>query len=412
MGKSNHELSGNNNNSNGQKYFGQDIINAGAHGGLLTAREIVQQPGLWLETFDLLVNQKSQLETFLNEVYSNEDLEVILTGAGSSAFIGMILQGPFQKNTGKRTSAIATTDLLSHPEEYFNPRATTLLISFARSGDSPESVAAVNLANIFCKKIYHLVITCSPSGKLARNIKTSGSYVFLLPQHAADQSLVMTGSFTAMLLSGLLISQICVINELRRQVELLSAYGEKIINKYSAGLKQIASLNFDRVVILGSGPLQGAARESHLKIQELSAGKVVCICDSFLGFRHGPKAVINPATMLIYLFSNNEYAHQYEIDLVKSVNEGEKGIFSIGISESAVRGLDLGMVIELSEGNEKLNEGFLAICSVLPAQILGYFKSIQLKLRPDNPSENGAITRVVQGVTIYTFPVKEETKVI
>jgi tagatose-6-phosphate ketose/aldose isomerase len=324
----------------------------------------------------------------------------------------MILQGPFQKNTGKRTSAIATTDLLSHPEEYFNKEHTTLLISFARSGDSPESVAAVNLANMLCKKVYHLIITCSPSGKLAREAKTPGSYVFLLPEHAADQSLAMTGSFTSMLLSGLLISEIGLVEELREQVELLSSYAEKIITKYSCELKKIAELKFDRVVILGSGPLQGAARESHLKIQELSDGKVMCTCDSFLGFRHGPKAVISPSTLLIYLFSNNEYAHQYEIDLVKSVNEGEKGIYSIGISESHVKDIGLDLAIELSEDdNVKLNEGFLAICSVLPAQILGYFKSLQLNLRPDNPSENGAITRVVQGVTIYNFPADEKTRV-
>lgn len=400
-----------NSHFNGHHYPRHDLFMTGSTGGLQTSREILQQPKLWRETYDLILRQKSSLDHFLKEAYSNDNLEVILTGAGSSAFIGKILQGPFQKNTGKRTSAIATTDLLSHPEEYFSKENATLMISFARSGDSPESVAAVNLANLLCKKVYHLIITCSATGKLALETKTPGSYVFILPKHAADQSLVMTGSFTSMLLSALLISQICNIEELGKHVGLLSSYAERIINEYTVGLKKVAELNFDRVVILGSGPLQGAARESHLKIQELSAGKVICTCDSFLGFRHGPKAVISPSTLLIYLFSNNDYAHQYEIDLVKSVNEGERGIFSIGVSEQPVKEIDLGLAIELANGNEKLNEGFLAICSVLPAQILGYFKSLQLKLKPDNPSENGAITRVVQGVTIYTFSANEESRV-
>ena len=396
---------------NGQKYVGLNLSGSSdTKGGHLTANEIRQQPKLWMETLNLLIAQKTQLSDFLNEVYINENLEVILTGAGSSAFIGTLLQGPFQKNTGKRTLAVATTDILSHPEECFIPNSTTLLISFARSGDSPESVAAVNLANIFCNKIYHLIITCSPSGKLAREIKKTATYVFLLPKHADDQSLVMTGSFTSMLLTGFLLSQIHMIDKLKPQVELLSSYGENIINNYAHKLWEVAQLDFNRAVILGSGPLQGAARESHLKIQELCAGKVMCTFNSFLGFRHGPKAVISPSTLLIYLFSNNEYAQQYELDLVKSVNEGEKGIYSIGISESPVKNLHFDLAIELSKGNEKLNEGFLAICSVLPSQILGYFKSLQLDLRPDNPSENGAITRVVQGVTVYSFPLKQETK--
>ncbi|MBL7698501.1 MAG: SIS domain-containing protein [Chitinophagaceae bacterium] len=411
MANSNNDELSEQNHFNGHKYFGQELLNAGLAGGIYTSREIVQQPKLWRETYDLIISQKTSLENFLKEAYSSDNLEVILTGAGSSAFIGKILQGPFQKNTGKRTSAIATTDLLSHPEEYFNKENTTLLISFARSGDSPESVAAVNLANMLCKKVYHLIITCSPSGKLAREAKTSGSYVFLLPKHAADQSLVMTGSFTSMLLTGLLISQMDSIHELKKHVDLLASYAEKIITEYTPALKKVAQMDFDRVVVLGSGPLQGAAREAHLKIQELSAGKVICTCDSFLGVRHGPRAVISPTTLLIYLFSNNEYAHQYEIDLVKSVSEGEKGIFSIGISESPVKEIDLGLGINLSNGTDKLNEGLLAICSVLPAQILGYFKSIQLKLKPDNPSENGTITRVVQGVTIYNFPANEESRV-
>ena len=41
-------------------------------------------------------------------------MEVILTGAGTSAFIGDVLEGPFQQKTGIRTRAVATTDLVTH----------------------------------------------------------------------------------------------------------------------------------------------------------------------------------------------------------------------------------------------------------------------------------------------------------
>lgn len=385
------------------KYLGIKLSKLEAEGSFHTAKEISQQPELWRNTWKLVAHQQSGIETFLNEAFASENLDVILTGAGTSAFIGNILQGPFQKNTRKRTRAVATTDLVSHPQLYFQNETPALLISFARSGNSPESVAAVNLANLCCKKIYHLIITCNPSGKLANDISQNPTYVFLLPQEADDQSLAMTGSFSSMLLAGLLFSQIGIIQSLESKVERLAVYGENILEAYAEKLEKIASLAFHRAVFLGSGPLQGTARESQLKLQELTDGKVICKYDSFLGFRHGPKAVVNPATLIVYLFSNNDYVHQYEVDLVKAINTGEKGIFRIGVSEAAneVPGVDLAIV--LSQDGEKLDEEFLTICSVLPAQILAFYKSLQLGLRPDSPSMNGTITRVVEGVTIYPF---------
>src|SRR5690606_23570998 len=108
---------------------------------------------------------------------------------------------------------------------------------------------------------------------------------------------------------------------LKVQVNRLAAYGNNIIENYPDKLRKLAALDFKRAVFLGSGPFQGTARESQLKLQELTDGKVICKFDSFLGFRHGPKVVINPSTLIIYLFSNNDYAHQYEVDLVKAINK-------------------------------------------------------------------------------------------
>ncbi len=150
-------------------------------------------------------------------------------------------------------------------------------------------------------------------------------------------------------------------------------------------------------------PLLGTARESQLKLQELTDGQVICKYDSFLGLRHGPKAVIDASTLLVYLFSNKEYVHKYEVDLVNTINQEEKGLYSIGVYETIgeLHGIDL--KIELSDGDEKIDEEFLSVCSVLPAQILGFFKSLHLGLTPDSPSITGTITRVVEGVTIYPF---------
>ncbi len=387
-------------------YLGLSLSALKQKGAIHTATEISQQPSLWLKIFNLIVQQQASILQFLKKAYANERLDIIITGAGTSAFIGNILQGPFQRNTGKSVWAVATTDLVSHPENYLHPKTPTLVISFARSGNSPESVAAVNLVNTICGKKYHFIITCNPAGNLAQNAQEN-AFTFLLPPEANDQSLAMTGSFTAMLLAGLLISRIEKVKELKNQVVQLAAYGENITNNYHTALSKAATLDFKRAVFLGSGPLLGTAREAQLKLQELTDGQVICKYDSFLGIRHGPKAVINASTLLVYLFSNKPYVHQYEIDLVNAINQGERGMYQIGISELSEIDLELDLMINLSNGNASLEEEFLAVCSVLPAQMLGFYKSLHLGLKPDSPSVNGAIARVVEGVNIYPYQMAE-----
>ncbi|MBR9998622.1 MAG: SIS domain-containing protein [Cyclobacteriaceae bacterium] len=369
-----------------------------------TAFEISNQPYLWRQTWQCIRNRENELRNFLDALYKKKDLVIILTGAGSSAFIGVALQGPFQKNTHMLTRAISTTDLVTHPDLFLQKERPTLLISFARSGDSPESIAAVNLLNELCTEAYHLIITCNARGKLAQEKNKENNLVFLLPPETNDKGLAMTASFTSMLLSGILISKIHHKDDLDSQVVSLASYGTNILENYSEKLKAISRKDFKRVVFLGSGPLLGTARESHLKLQELTDGKIICKHDSFLGFRHGPKAVIDKSTIVIYLFSNKKYPEQYERDLVSELCEQAQGMYSIGVSERlSERNYCLDLDIVMDERQESVDEEFLSVCHVLPAQILGYYKSLELGLNPDNPSESGVISRVVQGVKIYSY---------
>lgn len=370
-----------------------------------TAREIVGQPGLWKETYDSVLREKATIVDFLSKTFENKNLQIILAGAGTSAFIGEILLPLICRNTGCVTKMVPTTDMVTHPEDFLQKSIPTLLVSFARSGDSPESLGAFELAEKICDEVYHLVITCNPEGKLAKVAGAKNSFVFLMPASANDQALAMTGSFTSMLLAGLLISDIQHIDNYKSIVHRLSEFGRTILDKYEGKLREAAIPEFKRVVFLGSGPLKGTAKESHLKIQELTDGKIVCQYDSFLGFRHGPKAVIDESSLLVYLFSNDPYVLQYEVDLVKAINEKEDFLFTIGIGQHLreMEKLNLDLAIDPSSGGSKIPDDFFSICSVLPAQILGYYKSILLGLTPDSPSQNGGISRVVQGVTIYPY---------
>ncbi|MEO8762721.1 MAG: SIS domain-containing protein [Ginsengibacter sp.] len=369
------------------------------------AKEISSQPKLWKETYESILDNKDQLSGFLDEIYKISKLQIVLTGAGSSAFIGEILQYSFYKNTGIPIRAIPTTDLVTHPRDFFQGSVPTLLISFARSGDSPESLASFELAEKLNDVIYHLIITCNPEGQLMKLAsKSKNTFIFLLPEGTNDQALAMTSSFTCMTLAGLLISDLKNIRKNEEPVKKLIEFGEIILDKYAEQLNEVADLDFKRIVFLGSGPLKGTAKESHLKVIELTDGQIICQYDSFLGFRHGPKAVIDDSTLLIYLFSNDPYVYKYEVDLVKSINQTENFIFSLGIGQclSELGDLNINLNIDLCSGNQ-VSDDFFSICSILPAQILGFFKSLSLGLTPDSPSKNGGIHRIVQGVTIYPY---------
>lgn len=371
-----------------------------------TEREIIHQPGIWAATYRKVLKEAGAIEDFMSRSIEKAD-RIILTGAGTSAYIGLSLAGEFQAKWNTPAQAISTTDLVTHPEYYLSKQESVLLVSFARSGNSPESCAAATLTDKIVKHCDHLVITCDPGGKLSTHCEVSSKFMVVLPEEANDKSLAMTSSYTGMMLAGLLISRIRNIREEERNVGNLIAYGAEILVNTLPELKKVAKLDFKRAVFLGSGPLLGTATESQLKLQELTDGHVICKVDSYLGFRHGPKAVTDPSTLMVYLFSNDPHVLQYERDLVHSMKKGRNAMYRIGIMESEriskfVEG-EFDLVVKMAEPEASLDEVYLSICEVIPAQLLGLFKSIELGLDPDSPSLSGAISRVVEGVNIYPY---------
>ncbi len=382
------------------KILDMDPVKSGAEH---TFYEILQQPRLWKQVYEMVMHRQQELVDYFDDILSRNP-QIIFTGAGTSAFIGSSLEGIFQNNLNVNARAIPTTSFVTHPEHYLQKDKPTLLVSFARSGDSPESLATTKLANQLSENINHFIITCNENGQLALKADKKRDFVFILPPESNDKGLAMTGSYTSMLLTAILLSKFKHIGNLKKHIDLMCDYGTALIERYSTDIKNICELPFDRAVFLGSGPLLGCAQECHLKLQELTDGTVISKFDSFLGFRHGPKAVINPRTLIVYLFSSDPYVLQYEQDLVQAVNAGEKGLASIGVFEKSQTGLNFDVGIELGPQNgESLDSDFFPVCYVLVGQLLGLFKSLQLGLKPDNPSESGTITRVVQGVKIYPF---------
>ena len=380
----------------------QEIPNVIEPGALYTANEIAGQPELWLKIYSQILKDQTRIASYLEDALPQVS-KIILTGAGTSAYIGLSLHGIFNRSLKVHTDAVATTDLVSHPCDYFFSHETIMLVSFARSGNSPESTAVVELADKLCKKCFHVVITCDPRGRLAGWRSDSPELLIVLPPEANDKGLAMTGSYSGMLLSGLLIARLREIAELAPQIKILHAYGLKILEIYAPRIKEVAAIDFKRVVFLGSGPFYGTATESNLKLQELTDGNIICKNHTYLGFRHGPKAVTDEGTLLVFIFSNTPFVMQYERDLVLSMRKGKKPMYTIGIFEHEASGLGFDLEIKLSESGNMLDEELLTVCDILPAQLLGMYKSLALGLNPDSPSESGAISRVVEDVTIYQY---------
>ncbi len=372
-------------------------------GALLTAKEISGQPELWKMVFDSFCDVSNDIESFLQSAYSQVN-NIILTGAGTSAFIGLSMQGPFFRNTKIITRAVATTDIVSHPRDFFDEHQIPLVISFARSGNSPESCAAIELADKFSKKCFHLIITCDKNGALANSGSSNPTYIFVLPDEANDKSLAMTGSYSGMLLTGLMIAYIHQKQEVQNQIELIIQAGEKILSStYSSMLQKIAEVDFKRAFFIGSGGLLGTATEAALKLQELTDGKIVCKTDTYMGLRHGPKAVIDEQTLVVYFLSSDSFVRKYERDLIHAMEQGNHTMFQLAVGERLEKNNNLDAQVNFGIDDQNIAEDFLPVCAIIVGQLLGFYKSLQLGLKPDTPSVNGSISRVVQGVKIYSF---------
>jgi len=369
----------------------------------ITIEEIFGQPSLWQEIYESVVRSRSELQQFMRKLRNIDGLDVVFTGAGSSAFVGECVAGAFGSLTGLSCRVVPTTDIVTHPRMHVSARRPTLLVSFARSGNSPESVASVDLASKVGNNVHHLIITCNKEGALAKRPHSERDLLFLLPERSNDRGLAMIGSVTGMILAAILIAQIDEIETQKQKVEEICSQARELLETQANVLnEQARSLDFDRVVCLGSGALLGLAHEAHLKIQELSDGAIIGKFDSFLGFRHGPKAVLNEKTLMIYFLSSDPYVAKYEADLVRSIDNDLKICSSIAVSATDY-GLPVGHQIVLRSSEIALEDHWLALPYLLPAQLLAAFKSRALGLNPDSPSKRGAIHRVVQGVNIYPF---------
>jgi tagatose-6-phosphate ketose/aldose isomerase len=367
-----------------------------ASGALWTAREIEQQPHSLQRTHTLLAGRHAELQKFIAPIADNPLARVILTGAGTSAYIGACLAPVLDRELAARVDAVPTTDIVSCPHLHLHSDQPLLLVSFGRSGNSPESLQAVQLAESLVKDVRHLVVTCNAEGALnkapLRQVTT-----LLLPEETHDVSFAMTSSFSCMMYATL--NALGKPGALDGRIGAIAQATRRVIQDTQAPLADLAKNKFDRVVYLGSGPFQSLAREATLKLGELTNGAVATCFDTPLGFRHGPKTFVNSRTLVVVFVSNDALTRKYDLDLIDEVRRDGRAARVIEVTtrprNDVIR--DTLQVHGLADAADvELLWPYVAI-----AQIYAFHQSRTLGLSPDNPNKEGTVNRVVQGVRLY-----------
>lgn len=384
-------------------YSAEDMKNSSS---TFTLNEIYQQPKTWLKTLNQIVANKNEIDTFINKVVKQTDFDIILTGAGTSEFIGNALYSYLNTKYNHKVKSYGTTDIVSTPENYISKEKPTLLVSFGRSGNSPESIGAVEAASAVCNNLYNLFITCNKNGALSKMAQDlDNCYAINLTDETHDQSFAMTSSFSNMYLAAYLAFNLNILDEKEATINNLCNATQAFLDKgFDIANNIVNDYNFSRIVYLGSNTLKGISQESSLKMLELTAGKTVTMFDTPLGFRHGPKSIIDDSTLVVVYVSNDDYTYKYELDLIKEISSERKGnklAIVSGNSHSELAPLaDYFYSYDL---DNTFNNVELGLAYITFAQALSVFKSLSMKITPDNPCPSGEVNRVVKGVTLYNY---------
>ena len=371
-----------------------------------TIHEIYQQPATWRKTCAQLAACKDELQKFVDQVVKAADFDIVLTGAGTSEFVGNSLYHALNKKYNFKVKSYASTDIVPNPEDPLSRTQPTLLVNFGRSGNSPESVGSVEAAEVVCENIYHLFVTCNCEGALSKLAdKHDNCFALNLTPETHDKSFAMTSSYSNMYLATYLALNLDRLDEITAAVEKICAAGENFLNnQYEEVAKIVADFDFNRIVYLGNIALKGVAQESALKMLELTAGKVATMYDSQLGFRHGPKSIINDNTLTVAYLSDDEYRRRYELDLIKEMAGQRKGnkiavVYNKDCEE--VKALaDYTLQFNVGEAMENV---MLGLDFIMFAQTLAVMKSLSMGITPDNPCPTGEVNRVVKGVILYPY---------
>jgi D-galactosamine 6-phosphate deaminase/isomerase len=376
-------------------------------GTLWTPSEILRQPATWKTTYKICGERRPDLIEFLStagiSATHHPRPSVFLVGAGTSDYVGGALVYLLRRLWRCEVSAVPSTDLLTNIEDSVFPNRPYLWISFSRSGDSSEGLAVLEAAIARYPEVRHLLVTCNRQGRMAAVCeKTPGrAFVLALDDSANDRGLAMTSSYTNMVVAGHCLAHLFSADDYANTFSELLKTGERFLSDAGEAATAIAQQDFSRACFVGSGVLRAVAQESALKVLELTAGKIATMSESALGLRHGPMSALDENTLFVSFLSRDQRRRSYELDLIEEIHRKRLGKLRVVVSPDSIDRMETLADHVLSLNAPGLDDQYRAPVDVMLAQLLGLFCSLRLGLKPDCPSPNGAITRVVSHLNIY-----------
>jgi len=369
-----------------------------------TIEEIVQQPVTWLDTAARAVEHRNALQLLLGRGGREAGIRsLMLSGSGSSLYAGECVAPALQSELAIPVRAVAGGDLLTNPQSAILPGRPSLLVSIARSGNSPESAGAVENLLQGEPECRHLFITCNENGRLAAGYRGDArTHAMILHERTNDRSLVMTSSFTNMVLAARSLGFLDRPAEYQEMVHRLRGVAGHLLIRHGQSLAEVARDDYGFALYLGAGCRLGAAREASLKMMEMSAGRTRTMVETYLGLRHGPMAAVHDDTLIVCLLSADALARAYEIDLIRELNRKKLGRRKVIVGEGIPMDLmrDSDVAVECPGINQVGDEN-VAVIDVLAGQLLALYHCLAIGLRPDSPSPGGIISRVVEDFRVH-----------
>jgi len=336
----------------------------------VTYQEIMTQDVAWQQAIELIDQNRLDLEHLNLEQFD----QVIFTGCGSTYYLALAAASLFQELTQIPARGLPASELLFYPLSVFPKKLRTLLVAISRSGESTETVTAVE--QFVRNQLGEVLIITNYEQKPFAKM---GKINFAIPA-GKEQSIAQTRAFSSM--------YVCIVGmaallagrkDLFAAMQQLPLAGRVLIQKYEALAKSIGSdLSIDRFYFLGSGPRYGLACEVSLKMKEMSLSHSEPF--HFFEFRHGPKSMVTNTTLLgAFLSTSNR---SMEEDVIKEMR-------ALGARPITFASDNADVVFPTLFPEEIINVLYLPIM-----QLIAYYRALAKGLDPDRPTNLDAVVRL------------------
>lgn len=332
------------------------------------------------ETYREIKNQGRALQQLLQSLSAYPSAveranHYLFTGCGSSYFLAQLIAQAWAKHGRQTASAFPASEILLHPEVYFKREGKTQLFAFSRSGNTTETVRAVKQANRNSEWTT-VAVTCQDGCDLQECAGRS-----LIFPEIQEKSVVMTQAFTGMLGAFLTLCG------LGAEVAAAATLIEGSLDRNEERVADLAGREFQNLIFLGTGPFLPLARESMLKVKEMTALPAEA-WQSF-EFRHGFQAAVDSGS-LIWLFVSREDL-PYLDPLIDEVLDLNATLCLTGAGLPKTLKDRAHVTFDLCESG--FSSDVAALASIHLAQLYAFFKAVGLGRNPDSPPK---LTRVVK----------------